>query len=130
GRFGGALLSLAGGGLVIVFSMWWLYFDRAAHRPIDSLPRGISWGYGHYLIFASAAAVGAGLALVVDHGTERLRPATGYAVALPVAVYLLSVWALHVGPGRHAAGRVAVPLAAALVLATPFTPSPVQVTAL
>jgi low temperature requirement protein LtrA len=57
-----ALLSLAGAvGVVIVFSIWWLYFDRPAHDLLTSLRRAFIWGYGHYLIFASLAAVGAGL---------------------------------------------------------------------
>jgi low temperature requirement protein LtrA len=31
------LLVLAGSGLLLVFSLWWLYFDRTAQRMLRSL---------------------------------------------------------------------------------------------
>jgi len=125
GHFDGELLALAGAGLVIVFSMWWVYFDR----PADEVPtpsRRFPWAYGHYLIFAAAGAVGAGLGVAIDAKTHtaRLSPlAAGYAIALPVAVFLLAVWALRVQR------TVALPVAAGLVLATPSGPAPVYLTA-
>ena len=42
--------------------MWWVYFDRPVHDLLTSVRKAFVWGYGHYFIFASAAAVGAGLA--------------------------------------------------------------------
>ncbi len=133
GDAGTALLSLAVAGLVIVFSMWWLYFDRSAGDLLTSQQTAYVWGYGHYLIFSSAAAVGAGLAVSVDHvrhAAHLSAVAAGYAVAAPVAVFLISVWALHVRP--HLGGPVvrAFPAAVVLVLLTPFTPVPVELTAL
>ena len=65
------------------------------------------WGYGHYFIFASAAAVGAGLGVVVDYDTHHAEisgTVAGYAVAVPVAVYLFFVWLLHIRP--HQSGPV------------------------
>src|SRR5438067_1580398 len=90
-------LTVAASGLVVVFALWWTYFDRSAAARLDSLPWGIAWGYGHYLVFASAAAVGAGLTVAVDRVTGAPVGArlAGYAVAVPVAVYLLSVTFLH-----------------------------------
>ena len=61
-----ALVPLIVGGLLIVYSMWWVYFDRPVHDLLTSLRKAIVWGYGHYLVFAAAAAVGAGLAVSVD----------------------------------------------------------------
>src|SRR5581483_790506 len=100
--------------------LWWKYFDRSTGGRLTSLPWGIAWGYGHYLVFASAAAVGAGLTVAVDRLTGAPVGArlAGYAVAVPVAVYLLSVWFLH-RVGRY--GLFAVPLGAALVLVAPLT---------
>src|SRR4029453_5734649 len=66
-----ALAPPAGGGLLTVFGMWWLYFNKEAAELLTSLRAGITWGYGHYLVFASAAAVGAGLAVNVDQVTHR-----------------------------------------------------------
>jgi low temperature requirement protein LtrA len=117
----GSLLTLAAGGLLVVFSMWWLYFEQHADERLSGTSLGsFVWGYGHYVIFASAAAVGAGLQVAVDHdaGTAHL-PAWGVAgsVAVPVALYLLSVWLLHPGgEARRSPRRAAYPLAAALVL--------------
>ena len=57
--------------------------------------------------------------------------AAGWAFALPVALFLLVLWALHARePARDHSGRLgsAGPLAALLVLATPFTPEPVLLT--
>lgn len=58
----GALYLLAAGGLLMVFAMWWLYFARPAHALLATTHQAhrkrFTWAYGHYLIFASAAAEG------------------------------------------------------------------------
>ncbi|MCW6006374.1 low temperature requirement protein A [Micromonospora sp. CPCC 205371] len=126
------LLSVAAAGILIVFAMWWLYFDRPARDLLVSLRIAMFWGYGHYLVFASAAAVGAGIAVAVDvetHTAHVGKVAAGYALAIPVAVYLLSVWVLHVCPQQPGPSTIAFPVVAALVLVTPLTPAPVQLTA-
>ena len=61
-----ALLPTIVGGLLIVYSLWWMYFDRPVHDLLTGPRKAIVWGYGHYLVFASAAAVGSGLAVSVD----------------------------------------------------------------
>ena len=68
-----ALTPLIIGGLLIVFSMWWVYFDRPVHDLLTSFRKAIVWGYGHYLVFAAAAAVGAGLAVNVDYATHHSK---------------------------------------------------------
>jgi low temperature requirement protein LtrA len=126
------LLSIAGAGVVIVFAMWWLYFDRPVHHLATTPRVALLWGYGQYLIFASAAAVGAGLAVDIDYQTGAAhlgRLAAGYALAAPVAVYLLSVWALHIRPYHQLTMDVAFWATAALVLLTPLTPAPSRSTA-
>ncbi|MGV9368043.1 low temperature requirement protein A [Amycolatopsis sp. NPDC003731] len=132
----GALVSLAAAGLVLVFSMWWLYFDRPGHARLVRRPgmfTSMSWGYGHYFIFASAAAVGAGLEVAVAYDTGALH-LPGVAAALPttvpVAVFLLSVWLLHIGPTNECRPiAIGFPATAALVLAASFTPAPIHVAA-
>jgi low temperature requirement protein LtrA len=126
------MVSLAAAGLVIVFSLWWLYFDRSAHGLLTTLRTSILWGYGHYFIFASAAAVGAGLAVAVDYDTHHAEISgtlAAYAVALPVVVYLLFVWLLHIRPHQRGVLLIAYPLVAALTLVTPFGPAPLAVIA-
>jgi len=132
GAYRSAMVSLAAAGLVIVFALWWLYFDRSAHGLLTSLRTSILWGYGHYFIFASAAAVGAGLAVVVDYETEHTdisRSLAAYAVAVPVAVYLLFVWLLHIRPHQRGVLLIAYPLVAVLTLLTPFGPVPLAMIA-
>jgi low temperature requirement protein LtrA len=125
-----ALTPLIVGGLLIVYSMWWVYFDRPVHDLLTSLRKAIVWGYGHYLVFASAAAVGAGLAVSVDYATHHAKvgaTTAGAAVAIPVAVYLVCLWYLHDRP-EYGWTRVLGPIAAALVLMTPFTGQAVLLT--
>jgi low temperature requirement protein LtrA len=128
------LVVLAAAGLVIVFSMWWLYFGEPAEELLTSQTRALRWGYGHVLIFASVAAVGAGLEVAVDYDTHVTHVsglAAGFPIAVAVAVYLLMVWALHVLPRRGAGpvARFGFPVVAVLVLLAPFTPAPVHVIA-
>jgi low temperature requirement protein LtrA len=133
----GALISLAAAGLVLVFSMWWLYFDRPGHARLLRRPTmftSMSWGYGHYFIFASAAAVGAGLEVAVGYDTGTLHGLGGVAAALPttlpVAVFLLSVWLLHIGPTNECRPiAIGFPVTAVLVVAASFTPAPIHVAA-
>jgi low temperature requirement protein LtrA len=119
------LVKLAAAGLVIVFSMWWLYFEQPSHSRLTSLRVSLIWGYGHYLIFASIAALGAGLEVAIDHALDEAGehhiPAhlPGLAVAVPVVIFLVALWALQVLPNdgdRSATMRVAVPIAAGLIL--------------
>jgi low temperature requirement protein LtrA len=118
-----ALLPLIIGGLLIAYSMWWVYFDRPVHDLLTSLGKAIVWGYGHYFVFAAAAAVGAGLAVSVDQATHHAKVSAigaGAAVAIPVAVYLLCLWFLHDRP-EYRQTRWFGPITAGLVLLTPFT---------
>ncbi|MFD0315564.1 low temperature requirement protein A [Streptomyces flavalbus] len=94
----GDLLPVAAGGLLIVFSAWWVYFVVPIHGHLRSNRQAFLWGYGHYLIFASAAAIGAGLEVAVEQAVGAAHISTlaaAAAVTLPTALYLLSVWALH-----------------------------------
>jgi low temperature requirement protein LtrA len=122
--------TVAAGGLLIVFSMWWIYFDLPAGEVVDRARRSFSdswrpafaWGYGHFVVFASAAAVGAGLQVAVDratHHAEVSEATAGAAVTVPVALYLFSVWALHFRQKRPGPFRViAVPATAVLLVAS------------
>ena len=94
-----SLVVIAVAGLVLIFALWWLSFLEpsgdalAHHRDLSYL-----WGYAHYAVFAALAALGAGLEVAVEQTGHHLTvPATtvGYAVAVPVAVYLVLYWAVH-----------------------------------
>jgi low temperature requirement protein LtrA len=138
----GAIATTVTGGLLIVFSMWWLYFDLPAEEVVTDVRRRFAtrlsgaflWGYGHYVVFGCAAAVGAGLAVSVGRagGDARLGSlAAGFAVTAPVAGYLLTVWVLHAPYKRHGAMRAVLPPAGvALILASSATGEPVLATGL
>ena len=111
------------GGLLTVCAMWWIYFDRPVHDLLTSFRRAFVWGYGHYLVFASAAAVGAGLAANVDVVTAHSKVtavAAGYAVAVPATIYLGCLWFLHDRP-EYRRTRAFGPIAALLMLLSPLT---------
>ena len=133
-----ALLGVAAGGLLLVFGLWWLYFCRPAGEALRESPQAsFLWGYGHYLVFASLAALGAGLQVGADtvrHVSHVGEVVSALSVCVPVAVALLVVGALQTRlDPRHplalrftggaalvlAAGLLAaaVPLAAALLVA-------------
>jgi low temperature requirement protein LtrA len=136
----GELAYVVVGGLLTVFSMWWTYFDMPSGRIVgeardafaERLSGAFSWGYGHYFVFASAAATGAGIALAikqVGHGTRLSDLGAGFAVSAPVATYLLVVWLLHYRYKPPSVVRnLAVPTGVVLILATSATPEPVLFT--
>jgi low temperature requirement protein LtrA len=118
-----ALAPVIGGGLLIVFGMWWLYFYRPFTALHDHRIRlAFLWGYGHYLVFAAAAAAGAGLAVAVDDVTHKAHishAAAGAAVAVPVAIYVLSLCVLHYEPSM-ALSLVLGVVASILILLSPL----------
>jgi low temperature requirement protein LtrA len=126
------LILIIVGGLLSVFSMWWLYFAMPTHDLLTSFRAVFTWGYGHYFVWAAAAATGAGLAVAIDHATGHGHIGdfgAGAAYAIPAATYLVTLWILHYLPR---AGGLAYNLralvAAGLILLTPLTPQPVLLT--
>ncbi|MEU1401594.1 low temperature requirement protein A [Streptomyces sp. NPDC005728] len=118
------LLPIAAGGLLIVFSAWWIYFVVPIHGHLRSNEQAFLWGYGHYLIFASAAAIGSGLEVAVEQTVGKAHISTlsaSAAVTLPTALYLLTVWALH---SRHfkvgITQQLVLPVTALLVICCTF----------
>ena len=102
----GDLAGVVVGGLLLVCSMWWLYFDMPAAQAIERarqafderLTGAFTWGYGHFLVFAAAAATGAGLAVAVDQETGHSQLEdwqAGLAITVPAAVYLAAVALIH-----------------------------------
>ncbi|MCX4613142.1 MULTISPECIES: low temperature requirement protein A [Streptomyces] len=134
----GGLYLLAAGGLLMVFAMWWLYFARPAHTLLATTHQAhrkrFTWAYGHYLIFASAAAEGAGLAAyakLITRRTDVPSPAAGVAITMPAAIFLITVWAIHVRPHqRSGAEQLAFPAVAVAVLVAGRSPAPAVIAGL
>jgi low temperature requirement protein LtrA len=130
------LVPVIAGGLLIVFSLWWIYFAMPREQATEhsratfhERMRGpFIWGYGHFFVFASAAATGAGLAVAVDHvtGTSPLHDwQAGAATTVPVAVYVATLWWIHSPYKASVVHRYVTPAAVAAILGTTFTPQPV-----
>ncbi len=114
------LLPVAAGGLLICFSAWWIYFARPVHDHLRSNRQAFLWGYGHYLVFGSAAAIGSGLEVAVEsavHKAHVSETAATATVTVPTALYLLTVWALHARHVKTGAAQVLLPAASVAVLA-------------
>lgn len=130
----GELAWIVVGGLLIVYSMWWLYFERPSHDILTSLRRAFVWGYGHYFVWASAAAVGAGVAVSIDQAKDAAvigRTGAAAAVAVPLAIYVVGVWVLLDLPhGLSKGEKAAGPVGAGAILLTPFTAQPVMIAGL
>ncbi|MGN7800688.1 low temperature requirement protein A [Leifsonia sp. 22587] len=97
--FSAALVWIAVAGLVLLFALWWLYFLEPAAEGLRSRRgRSFYWGYGHYFVFASLAALGAGLEVAVQEGAAHEAAANTtveYMIAAPVAVFLFMLYVLH-----------------------------------
>jgi low temperature requirement protein LtrA len=128
------------GGLLIMFSMWWVYFDMPGEAALERvrvafaerLTAPFLWGYGHFFVFAGATATGAGLAVAVDQAlghSELSDLGAGFAITVPVTVYLVSVWLIHRSQKpKSRLNSYAVPVIAVLILAASFTAEPVLIT--
>ncbi len=57
--------------LVIVFSIWWVYFCEEEHLPRSDFGAAFVWGYGHVFIFMATAALGAAIAASIDVVTHH-----------------------------------------------------------
>jgi low temperature requirement protein LtrA len=128
-----------------VCAMWWMYFTQPVEEVVDHARERYEaddapnrapwvWGYGHYVIFGSAAAVGAGYAVAVDAALHTAHlPARGVslAVAVPVALFVVSVHALHASEWHAPRSKAVVTYGLAIaVLAGGILALPVIVTAL
>ncbi|MET3963933.1 low temperature requirement protein LtrA [Marmoricola sp. OAE513] len=86
------------GGLLLVLSLWWVYFKRPMVDCIHGR-NGFLFGYAHYFLLGGIAAVGAALAANVDvvqheaHGITHRQAVLCLAVA--VVVYLLALGSIH-----------------------------------
>ncbi|MEO5919651.1 MAG: low temperature requirement protein A [Pseudolysinimonas sp.] len=118
----GSLVVVGLAGLVILVALWWIYFLQPAAEGLTlHRERSFYWGYGHYFLFAAVAAVGAGIEVAVEttgHHTDVAPTTAGLVVAVPVALVLMLVWALHRPLVEHSqVPAIAVFPAAVLVVA-------------
>ena len=95
--FDAAFVAVAGVGLT--FGMWWSYFvvprGELLHAHRD---RSFWFGYLPIVMFGAIVATGAGLhvaAVYIEHHSKLGSAETVLAVALPVGLYIVSIYALY-----------------------------------
>lgn len=128
----GPLVGIAALTLVVTAALWWIYFWPAHHTAIGGFGASLLYGYGHYVIFASAAALSAGIELEIDVLTghsEIMPPAASFAYTVPIAVFMVGIWTVAIRRHRDRIVDAAVLGGAALVLIDPLIPVPVALTA-
>jgi low temperature requirement protein LtrA len=124
------LLTAVTAGLLLVFALWWSYFKHSSEEHLrQSLRRTFTWAFAHYLIFAAAAALGAGLEVTAESLTRRghvSAEVAAFSVAIPVTVFIVVVGLINTGQGDSLIGVAGV---AVLVLAAAGASSVVGVPA-
>ena len=124
GGLSAELVAISITGLVLLFMLWWLYFSQPAGEGLSGhRERSFIWGYGHFGIFASLAALGAGLEVAVESAGHHLDVSVTMiviAIAIPVALFLVLLQAIHAPlVNRLVISPIATCVAAALVLLSP-----------
>jgi low temperature requirement protein LtrA len=122
------LVLLGAGGLVLLFALWWMYFLKDAGEGLRRRPQhSFLWGYGHYVVFAALAALGAGLEVGVEalgHHLEVSDLVVALATTVPVTLFLVVVWLLHapLSDGYRATALPVLGAAAAVLALTVLVP--------
>jgi len=121
-----ALASVIVGGVLITFCAWWLYFSREDADVLTGNDVGFVWGFGHYVIFGSVAAFGAGLAARVEfyeHHADVSDIVSSAFVTGPVAAFLAASWFICIRL-HDASARTLAPFAVAILAALALTWAP------
>ncbi len=86
-------------GMGLTFGMWWTYFLTPAGAILHARrDRAFGWGYGNIVVLTAIAGTGAGLhvaALFIEQKAQIGALATVLSLAVPVALYLVSLFALY-----------------------------------
>jgi low temperature requirement protein LtrA len=108
------------GGVLVTFCAWWLYFSRDNASILTGNDVGYVWGFGHYVIFASAAAIGAGLAARIayygDHAEVGDLVSSAFVTG-PVAAFLVVLWGVSLRLHDSSLGTAGLFAAAVFALA-------------
>ncbi|UOR01773.1 low temperature requirement protein A [Leucobacter allii] len=119
------LVGLAVAGIALAAGIWWMYFSGEYGDRLRTMQQAFGFGYAHFILFAAVGAVSAGIEVELDllaGASEHLTAATAsFALTVPVAAFMLVVWALllrrHIGAASSACFLV---LTAAVLLSALF----------
>lgn len=108
--------------LVVAFGIWWLYFDTLGRQALERHRRAaFIWGYGHALLYAAIAAIGAGVQAQLDLQGSAASP---WLLVVPTGVVLLSLaWLQQAANVRMGSATALVAVTIALVGVTALTAS-------
>lgn len=113
----------------IAFAMWWLYFSEVEHLESHDKKRTFIWGYGHFLVFASGAAVGSGLAVALENlsGHDFAHPISelvvSLSVSIPLGIYVFSLWLVRDRFALHSKHGLILLIFALAIVASGFIPN-------
>jgi low temperature requirement protein LtrA len=86
-------------GIGLIFGTWWTYFVIPWAEVLERhRERAFLWSYGHLVIFAALAAIGAGLhvaASFIDNEATISATGTVASTALPFAIYTVALYAIY-----------------------------------
>jgi len=120
-----ALAGLAVAGLVIAAGMWWLYFERDQGDRLAEIDRGFGFGYAHYVVFAAAGAVSAGIGAAVDVATGHTAltaSVASFVLTVPVGAFVLALWRVILRPHVTWLTSTLVIVIAVLIVASALVP--------
>lgn len=104
---------------IITFTMWALYFADEEHLHSEGLGHTLLWGYGHFALFAAGAATGAGFAVMVElaaHHAHLSGQGAALSVAIPVAIYVATLWLIRDRFWLKGSGKLLMPIGAGLIV--------------
>lgn len=124
--FDGERAAIAVGAILTLYMMWWVYFDYNAPNILTRLRNSFIWGYGHVFIWGAIAATGAGIGVSLDYATghsELTRTQAQLTFAIPIAIFLIGLWAFHdLTEEFTSLRRFVAPIAAALAVGAAWLP--------
>lgn len=129
GHFPLDILLLGASTFILAAGMWWLYFATDATHRLTGLKAALQFGYGHYFVFAAAGAFSAGAAVLLDFGlgsSSLSRLASAATLTVPVAVFVVGVWALVLRYRLNKVTKMLVPCLGFAIGASAFTPWPAE----
>jgi low temperature requirement protein LtrA len=105
--WGPATTIAAVAGFTVAAGIWWTYFKNYSEDVIDTAitggtrtqVRSFLYGYGHLWVYASIAAVGVGVELIIDEAAHDANNVPLFGVA--VAAVLAGFVAISAGIGRR-----------------------------
>lgn len=110
---------------IVPFVLWWLYFCEEESLSSEERNHVFLWGYGHYIIFASAAAIGSGFAALIDASVEHSHGdpnAARWVISISIALYMFGLWLIRDRHILHRKSASLILVFAVLILLTPLSP--------